>query len=54
MFPLKPPNFIVLHKAFIDSGGASGETYKSLLEKTAPHLAIIVKQDLVCKLQRNQ
>ena len=29
----------LLNKAFIDSGDAPTETYKSLLEKTAPYLA---------------
>jgi hypothetical protein len=34
----KGPEIYLLHKAFIDSGGAPGETYKSLFEKTASHL----------------
>ena len=36
--PFKGTELYLLHKAFIDSGGASGETYKSLFEKTASHL----------------
>src|SRR5438045_297704 len=37
--PFKGAEIYLLHKAFIDSGGAPGETYKSLFEKTASHLA---------------
>ena len=37
--PFKGTEIYLLHKAFIDSGGAPGETYKSLFEKTASHLA---------------
>lgn len=37
--PFKGTELYLLHKAFIDSGGAPAETYKSLLEKTAPQLA---------------
>src|SRR5690242_9790175 len=33
--PFKGPEIYLLHKAFIDSGGAPAETYKSLLERTA-------------------
>lgn len=36
--PFKGTEIYLLHKAFIDSGGASGETYKSFFEKTASHL----------------
>jgi hypothetical protein len=36
--PFKGTELYLLHKAFIDSGGAPSETYKSLLEKTAPQL----------------
>jgi hypothetical protein len=36
--PFKGTELYLLHKAFIDSGGAPTETYKSLLEKTAPYL----------------
>jgi len=36
--PFKGAEIYLLHKAFIDSGGAPGETYKSLFEKTATHL----------------
>ena len=36
--PFKGAEIYLLHKAFIDSGGAPGETYKSLFEKTASHL----------------
>ena len=38
-FPFKGCEIYLLHKAFIDSGGAPGETYKSLFEKTGSHLA---------------
>jgi hypothetical protein len=36
--PFKGTELYLLHKAFIDAGGAPSETYKSLLEKTAPQL----------------
>jgi hypothetical protein len=36
--PFKGTELYLLHKAFIDSGGAPAETYKSLLERTAPQL----------------
>jgi hypothetical protein len=36
--PFKGAEIYLLHKAFVDSGGASGETYKSLFEKTGAHL----------------
>jgi hypothetical protein len=36
--PFKGTELYLLHKAFIDSGGAPSETYKSLLEKTAAQL----------------
>lgn len=36
--PFTGPEIYLLHKAFIDAGGASHETYKSLLEKIAPAL----------------
>ncbi len=36
--PFKGTELYLLHKAFIDSGGAPSETYKSLFEKTAPQL----------------
>jgi len=36
--PFKGSEIYLLHKAFIDSGGTSGETYKSLFEKTGAHL----------------
>ena len=36
--PFKGAELYLLHKAFIDAGGAPSETYKSLLEKTAPQL----------------
>jgi hypothetical protein len=36
--PFRGTEIYLLHKAFIDSGGASGETYKSFLQKTASHL----------------
>jgi hypothetical protein len=32
--PFKGAEIYLLHKAFIDSGGAANENYKSLLEKT--------------------
>jgi len=36
--PFKGTELYLLHKAFIDAGGAPSETYKSLLEKTAPQI----------------
>jgi len=36
--PFKGSEIYLLHKSFLDSGGASGETYKSLFEKTGTHL----------------
>ncbi len=36
--PFKGSEIYLLHKSFIDSGGAPGETYKSLFEKTGSHL----------------
>jgi len=36
--PFKGSEIYLLHKSFLDSGGASGETYKSLFEKTGVHL----------------
>ncbi len=36
--PFRATEIYLLHKAFIDSGGAAGETYKSLFEKTGGHL----------------
>ncbi|HEY9362677.1 MAG TPA: hypothetical protein VIQ00_05415, partial [Chitinophagaceae bacterium] len=36
--PFKGTEIYLVHKAFIDSGGAPAETYKSLFEKTASHL----------------
>jgi len=36
--PFRGTEIYLLHKAFIDSGGTSGETYKSLFEKTSAHL----------------
>lgn len=37
--PFRGAEIYLLHKSFIDAGGAPNEIYKSLLEKTAPHLA---------------
>ena len=37
--PFKGTEIYLLHKSFIDSGGATGETYRSILEKTAPVLS---------------
>ena len=37
--PFKGTELYLLHKAFIDAGGAPSETYKSILEKTAGLLA---------------
>ena len=37
--PFTGPEIYLLHKSFIDAGGASNETYKSLLEKVAPILS---------------
>jgi hypothetical protein len=36
--PFKGTELYLLHKAFIDAGGAPSETYKSLVEKTAPQM----------------
>jgi hypothetical protein len=37
--PFKGSEIYLLHKAFVDSGGAPTETYKSLLEKTSGYLS---------------
>ena len=37
--PFKGSEIYLIHKAFIDSGGAPAEIYKTLLEKTAPHIS---------------
>jgi len=37
--PFKGSEIYLLHKAFIDSGGATHENYKSLLEKTVNRLS---------------
>jgi hypothetical protein len=37
--PFKGSEIYLLHKSFIDSGGAPNEIYKTLLEKTASYLA---------------
>ncbi len=37
--PFKGSEIYLLHKAFIDAGGAPSEIYKSILEKTAPHIS---------------
>lgn len=37
--PFKGAEIYLLHKAFIDSGGAANENYKSLLEKTVCHIS---------------
>lgn len=37
--PFKGSEIYLLGKAFIDAGGAPGETYKSLFEKTGSHLS---------------
>ncbi len=34
----KGSEIYLLHKSFLDAGGAPAETYKSLIEKTCPHL----------------
>jgi len=36
--PFKGSEIYLLHKSFLDSGGAAGETYKSLFEKTGTHI----------------
>lgn len=44
----------LFHKAFIDAGGAPGETYKSILEKTAAYLSNKTKKGFsVESLQKN-
>lgn len=47
--PFKGPEIYLLHKAFIDAGGAPGEIYKSLLEKTCAHLANKTQQGFVAE-----
>ena len=37
--PFKGSEIYLLHKSFIDAGGASNENYKTLLEKTVPKLS---------------
>ncbi len=37
--PFRGTEIYLLHKSFIDSGGAPAETYKSLFEKTGANLA---------------
>lgn len=37
--PFKGSEIYLLHKAFINSGGASHESYKSLMEKTVPKIS---------------
>lgn len=37
--PFRGNEIYLLHKSFIDSGGAPAETYKSLFEKTGSRLA---------------
>lgn len=37
--PFRGSEIYLLHKSFIDSGGAPAETYKSLFEKTGARLA---------------
>jgi hypothetical protein len=37
--PFKGAEIYLLHKAFIDAGGAPGEIYKTLLERVAPFLS---------------
>ena len=39
LLPFKGAEIYLLHKAFLDAGGAPGEVYKTLLERTAPYLA---------------
>lgn len=44
----------LFHKAFIDAGGAPGETYKSIMEKTAAYLSNKTKKGFsVESLQKN-
>lgn len=50
----KGTEIYLFHKAFIDAGGAPGETYKSILEKTAAYLANKMKKGFsVESLQKN-
>jgi D-alanine-D-alanine ligase-like ATP-grasp enzyme len=37
--PFKGSEIYLLHKAFLDSGGASHENYKTLIEKTVPKIS---------------
>lgn len=50
----KGTEIYLFHKAFIDAGGAPGETYKSILEKTAAYLSNKTKKGFsVESLQKN-
>ncbi len=37
--PFRGTEIYLLHKAFIDAGGAPHENYKTMLEKTVPHIS---------------
>jgi hypothetical protein len=39
LVPFRAPEIYLLHKSFVDAGGAPVETYKSLLEKTSKRLS---------------
>ncbi len=50
----KGSEIYLFHKAFIDAGGAPGETYKSIMEKTAAYLSNKTKKGFsVESLQKN-
>lgn len=50
----KGTEIYLFHKAFIDAGGAPGETYKSIMEKTAAYLSNKTKKGFsVESLQKN-
>jgi len=38
LMPFRGAEIYLLHKAFIDAGGAPNEDYKALLKRTAPHI----------------
>ena len=60
--PFKGSEIYLLQKSFIDAGGAPGETYKSIFEKTGAHLTIKIRKvsasrackNVVIKLTMNQ
>jgi hypothetical protein len=39
LMPFRGAEIYLLHKAFIDAGGAPNEDYKALLKRTAPYIS---------------